>query len=48
MIPMEIRKIIIADHDDGMEIKAISQAVRVNNLSIASEKTKNRYDRIIL
>ena len=30
MIPMEIRKIIVADYDDGMEVKLISRAVRVS------------------
>ena len=31
---MEIRKIIIADHDDGMKVKAISRAVRVSTSAI--------------
>lgn len=34
MIPMEIRKIIIADHDDGMKVKSISLAVRVSASAI--------------
>ena len=31
---MEIRIIIIADHDDGMKVKAISRAVRVSTSAI--------------
>lgn len=31
---MEIRKIIIADHDDGMKLKSISLAVRVSTSEI--------------
>ena len=31
---MEIRKIIVADHDDGMEVKSISLAVRVSTSAI--------------
>ncbi len=34
MIPMEIRKIIVADHDDGMKVKSISRAVRVSTSAI--------------
>ena len=34
MIPMEIRKIIIADHDDGMKVESISRAVRVSTSAI--------------
>lgn len=34
MIPMEVRKIIIADYDDGMKVEAISRAVRVSTLAI--------------
>lgn len=34
MIPMEIRKIIVADYDEGMEIKSISRAVRVSTSAI--------------
>ncbi len=34
MIPMEIRKIIVADHDDGMKVGSISRAVRVSNSAI--------------
>ena len=34
MIPMEIRKIIIADHADGMEVESISRAVRVSTSAI--------------
>lgn len=34
MIPMEIRKIIIADYDDGMKVKSISLAVRVSTSAI--------------
>ena len=30
MVPMEIRKIIVADYDDGMNVKSISRAVRVS------------------
>jgi transposase len=30
MVPMEIRKIIAADYDDGMNVKSISRAVRVS------------------
>ena len=30
MIPMEIRKIIIADYDDGINVKLISRAMRVS------------------
>ena len=31
---MEIRKIIVADYDDGMKVEAISQAVRVSTSAI--------------
>mgnify|MGYP002411000778 CR=1 FL=1 len=31
---MEIRKIIVSDHDDGMEVKSISLAVRVSTSAI--------------
>lgn len=31
---MEIRKIIVADYDEGMEIKSISRAVRVSTSAI--------------
>ena len=34
MIPMEIRKIIIADHDDGMKVESISRAIRVSTSAI--------------
>ena len=34
MIPMEIRKIIVADHDDGMKVESISWAVRVSTSAI--------------
>ena len=30
MVPMEIRKIIVADYNDGMNVKSISRAVRVS------------------
>ena len=34
MIPMEIRKIIVADYDDGMKVKSISRAVRASTSAI--------------
>ena len=34
MVPMEIRKIIVADYEDGMKVKSISRAVRVSISSI--------------
>ena len=34
MIPMEIRKIIIADSDDGMTVESISRAFRVSASAI--------------
>ncbi len=34
MIPMEIRKIIVADYDEGMRVKSISRAVRVSASAI--------------
>jgi len=34
MIPLNIRKIIIADRKDGMTVNAISQAVRVSESAI--------------
>ena len=42
MIPMEIRKIIVADYEDGMEVKTISQAVRVSTSTIYRLLEKNR------
>lgn len=39
---MEIRKIIVADYEDGMEIKTISQAVRVSTSAIYRLLEKNR------
>lgn len=34
MIPMEIRKIIVADYDDGIKVESISLAVRVSTSAI--------------
>lgn len=34
MIPMEIRKIIVADYDDGMKVASISRAVRVSTSAV--------------
>jgi len=34
MVPMEIRKIIVADYEDGMKVKSISRTVRVSISSI--------------
>lgn len=34
MIPMNIRKIIVADREDGMTVKAISRAVGVSKSAI--------------
>ena len=34
MIPMNVRKIIVADREDGMTVKAISRAVRVSESAI--------------
>ena len=34
MIPIEIRKIIVADYDDGMKVESISRAVRVSTSAI--------------
>lgn len=34
MVPMEIRKIIVADYEDGMKVQSISRAVRVSISSI--------------
>ena len=34
MIPMEIRKIIVADYDEGMRVESISRAVRVSTSAI--------------
>jgi len=34
MIPMEIRKIIVADHDDGMKVESISRAMRASTSAI--------------
>jgi transposase len=34
MIPMEIRKIIVADYDKGMRVESISRAVRVSTSAI--------------
>lgn len=42
MIPMEIRKIIVADYDDGMKVKSISQAVRVSTSAIDRLLEKRR------
>jgi len=42
MIPMEIRKIIVADHDDGMQVKTISKAVRVSTSAIYRLLEKRR------
>lgn len=42
MIPMEIRKIIIADYDDDMQVKSISQAVRVSTSAIYRLLEKRR------
>lgn len=30
MVPMEIRRIIVADYEEGMKVKSISRAVRVS------------------
>lgn len=42
MIPMEIRKIIVADYDDGMSVKSISRAVRVSTSAIYRLLEKKR------
>ncbi len=42
MLSMEIRKIIIQDREDGMEIKAISQALRVSESAIHSLLRRKR------
>ena len=34
MIPMEIRKIIVADYGEGMRVESISRAVRVSTSAI--------------
>ena len=39
---MEIRKIIIADYDDDMQVKSISQAVRVSTSAIYRLLEKRR------
>lgn len=39
---MEIRKIIVADYEDGMEIKTINQAVRGSTSAIYRLLEKNR------
>ena len=42
MISIEIRKIIIADYDDGMSVGSISQAVRVSTSAIYRLLEKRR------
>jgi transposase len=42
IIPMDIRKIIVADHKHGMEIKAISKAARVSESAIYRLLQKKR------
>ena len=34
MIPMEIRKIVVADYDEGMKVESISRVVRVSTSAI--------------
>jgi len=34
MIPMKIWKFIVADHDDGMKVESISEAVQVSTSAI--------------
>ena len=34
MIPMEIRKIVVSDYDEGMKVESISRVVRVSTSAI--------------
>lgn len=47
MIPMDIRKITVADRKDGMKVKAISKAVRVSKSAIYRLLQKKRKTEMI-